>query len=61
MVQGFQDSRMNTGVIVSVHGWLSKLWSLFGTPNNIRCRIIIGLIRIQKRDHNFDNHPHSGT
>ena len=25
-----------------------------GTPN-IRCRIIIG---IQKRDHNFDNHPY---
>ena len=24
---------------------------------NIRCRIIIG---IQKRDHNFDNHPYGG-
>ena len=26
----------------------------WGTPND-RCRIILGT---QKRDHNFDNHPH---
>ena len=25
------------------YGWLSKLWSFFGHPKNIRCRIIIGI------------------
>ena len=35
-----------------LRGWLSKLWSLL----NILCRIIIG---IQKKDRNFDNHPHA--
>ena len=40
------------GVLVSC-GWLSKLGSLFGYPND-RCRTII---RTPKRDPNFDNHP----
>ena len=30
----------------------------FGGTLNIRCRIRIG---IQKRDHNFDNHPNEGA
>ena len=30
-------------------------YGLFLGAANIRCRIIIG---IQKRDHNFDNHPY---
>ena len=36
-----------------IYGWLSKLWSLFGYPNN-RCRIIIGT---PKGTIIFDNHP----
>ena len=29
--------------VVLLHGWLSKLWSLFGYTLNIRCRIIVGI------------------
>ena len=35
-------------------GWLSKLWSPFGSPKYYRCCTITGS---HKRDHNFDKHP----
>ena len=38
-----------------VYGWLSKLWSLFGSLIIIWHLIFKGT---QKRDHRFDNHPY---
>ena len=48
------NGKENGNYYYELYGWLSKLWSLFGTLN-IRCRIIK---RDPKRDHNFDNHPY---
>ena len=38
----------------SLHGWLSKLWSLLGYSKYS----VPYYNRDPKRDHNFDNHPH---
>ena len=42
------------GFSLKFHGWLSKLWSLFGYPKDK----VPYYNRDPKRDHNFDNHPH---
>ena len=38
---------------MSVHGWMSKLWSLFGYPKYY----VPYYNRDPKRDHNLDNRP----
>ena len=38
---------------MNLYGWLSKLWSLFGSL--IYCTYYFGYT---KRDPNFDNHPY---
>ena len=40
--------------VLKLHGWLSKLWPLFGYPNSS----VPYYNRDPKRDHNFDHHPH---
>ena len=37
----------------SIYGWLSKLWSLFGSLKKYGTYYL----GYPKRDHNFDNHP----
>ena len=60
LCHGLQQSRtwgicqMWDPCLMSIYGWLSKLWSLLGTLR-IRRRI---LIEIQKKDHKVDNHPY---
>ena len=38
-----------------IHGWLSKLWSLFGHPKSE----VPYYNRDPEADHNFDNHLHT--